>query len=115
MKHRHVCLLAVGFLSSLLPASQASPPATQSISIPPTSGRLSPKYSAEIAGRGSRQVGAIRIRGNTGTIEIGGSRMQAVIEERIAWSQKALTLYQGMAFDSSHWQIFWIYCNYSNQ
>jgi hypothetical protein len=84
--------------------------ALPSISIQSSQKQLSAEYSASIEGTGSNLVGEMSISGNVGSIEVAGARLPTFIQENIPWTGMGYTLYQGLAFDETHFFVYWVYC-----
>ncbi len=88
--------------------SAQAQPAT-SIQISPTQGNLFTDYSVKVSGHGLHETGAVEIANNVGTIDIHSMHLSTFIQKRIPWG--SMTLFQGMAFDPTHFYLYWIYCN----
>ena len=82
--------------------------------IPASSGLLTQNYTVSLEGKGTKSIGAFHFDGNIGSIEVNGNILDSFIQKVIPWDSKGYVLYQGLAFNQSNWQIFWLYCNEKN-
>ncbi|MBL4686344.1 MAG: hypothetical protein JKY37_17245 [Nannocystaceae bacterium] len=91
---------------STLPA----PPAVE-LTLGPTAGPLSSRFSLTAHGSGTKTIGAFDFESNVGTMEIDGVVRQAFVYERINWTEIGRTLFQGFAASNSELLVFWLFCN----
>ena len=96
-------------------AYSAEPPAGISLSVPATRAIHQSQSSAEIeADAGypeNPKIRSVHIYQNVGTMVIEGQAMETFIQERIEWASKKYTLFQGIAFSTHDFYVYWLYCS----
>jgi len=108
-------LLALTGCASAVPAgdgeSQKNPTTPGNrISVAPTDGLLSLSFRLDSSAVGSDRLGAVDIAANSGTLELEGVELDAVVYEKIPWPELGYALYQGLAVAPDQLAVFWLYC-----
>jgi hypothetical protein len=91
--------------------SESNPTTTgDRISVAPTDGLLSLAFGLDSSAAGTDRVGAVDIAANSGTLELQGVVLDAVVYEEIPWPDLGYALYQGLAVAPDQLAVFWLYC-----
>jgi hypothetical protein len=91
-------------------AGGAAGAAAATLAIGATQSSLALPFQIDAVGQGTKLLGAIKLAGNTGTIELEGQTRPVVAYQHQAWPSAGYDLYQLISVGPDRFDLFWLYC-----
>ena len=83
---------------------------TLMLDAPASRERVTQPFSMTMSGSGTGLVGKVEVAGNLVDVVIDGKPLSGVIQERQAWSDFSLVLYQTLLVSEDSVHVAWLYC-----
>jgi hypothetical protein len=90
-------------------ASAAASPFAGRINLPSISANDTDSFGIDISGTGS-VVSNVDIKSRFGTVSLAGQSVEALVYEKIPWSDFSFVIYQAVAVQAHALTVFWFYC-----